>query len=116
LVTFSVEWFEFSLRVDDPGGAISVHAMGGIWGALALGLFAQFPDQKADQWLAQVIGIATLVGCVLPMTYGLNWLLNRFLPQHVGRDGERQGMDLHELGAEAYPEFITHTEEYLPHS
>ena len=115
LVTFSVEWFEFRLRVDDPSGAVSVHAVGGIWGVLALGLFAQFPDQKADQWLAQVIGIATLLGFVLPLTYGLNWTLDRFRPQRVARDGERQGMDLHELGAEAYPEFITHTEEYLPH-
>ncbi len=115
LVTFSVEWFEFRLQVDDPCGAVSVHAVGGIWGVLALGLFAQFPDQKPDQWLAQVIGIATLLGFVLPLTHALNWTLDRFRPQRVARDGERQGMDLHELGAEAYPEFITHTEEYLPH-
>ena len=27
---------------------------------------------------------------------------------------ERQGLDLHELGAGAYPEFLTHTEEFLP--
>jgi Amt family ammonium transporter len=125
LVTLSAEWFEFGLRVDDPGGAVSVHAMAGIWGVLALGLLARFPDQNTgqlnmglrnpDQWLAQVIGVATLIGFVLPMTYGLNWLLNRLHPQRATLDGERQGMDLHELGAEAYPEFITHTEEYLPH-
>jgi Amt family ammonium transporter len=115
LVTFSVEWFEFGLRVDDPGGAVSVHAMGGLWGVLALGLFAQFPDQATGQWLAQLVGIATLLGFVLPLTYSLNWLLDRIQPQRVARDGERQGMDLHELGAEAYPEFLTHTEEYLPH-
>ena len=42
LVVFSVEWFEFSLRVDDPGGAISVHAVAGIWGVLALGLPCPF--------------------------------------------------------------------------
>jgi ammonium transporter, Amt family len=114
LVTFSVEWFEFGLRVDDPGGAVSVHALGGIWGLLALGMFARFPDQASDQWLAQFVGIATLIGFILPMTYGLNWLLNRFYPQRVALEGERQGMDLHELGADAYPEFVTHTEEYLP--
>ncbi len=115
LVVFSVEWFEFGLRVDDPGGAISVHALGGIWGVLALGIFARFPDQAQGQWLAQVVGVATLIGFVLPMTYGLNLLLNRFYPQRVDAEGERQGMDLHELGADAYPEFMTHTEEYLPH-
>jgi ammonium transporter, Amt family len=115
LVIVSVEWFEFRLQVDDPGGAISVHAMAGLWGVLALGIFARFPDQASGQWLAQVIGMATLVGFVLPLTYALNWLLDRMYPQRVAIDGERQGMDLQELGAEAYPEFITHTEEYLPH-
>jgi ammonium transporter, Amt family len=114
LVTFSVEWFEFGLRVDDPGGAISVHALGGLWGVLALGMFARFPDGAPEQWMAQVVGIATLIGFMLPLTYGLNWLLNRFYPQRVDINGERQGMDLHELGADAYPEFVTHTEEYLP--
>ena len=112
LVTFAVERFEFCLRVDDPGGAISVHALGGIWGVLAIGLFAEFSGQ-AGQLLAQLIGIATLIGFVLPLTYGLNWLLNRFYPQRVAADGERQGMDLHELGADAYPESVTHTEEYI---
>jgi Amt family ammonium transporter len=85
--------------------------VGGIWGVLALGLFAEFSGQ-AGQFLAQLIGIATLIGFVLPLTYGLNWLLNRFYPQRVALDGERQGMDLHELGADAYPESVTHTEEY----
>ena len=48
------------------------------------------------------------------MTYGLNWLLNSFHQQRVEVDGERQGMDLHELGDEAYPEFVTHSEEFIP--
>jgi Amt family ammonium transporter len=81
---------------------------------LAVGIFARFPTEASGQWLAQLVGIATLIGFVLPTTFGLNWLLNLVYPQRVGLDGERQGMDLHELGAEAYPEFITHTEEYLP--
>jgi Amt family ammonium transporter len=129
VVTFSVEWFELRLEVDDPGGAVSVHAVGGIWGILALGLFGSFPgpvpNVPADslpaanasgsgQWLAQMIGVATLLGFVLPLTYGVNRLLNRFYPFRVSVEGERQGMDLHELGAGAYPEFITHTDEFLP--
>jgi ammonia channel protein AmtB len=46
------------------------------------------------------------------MTYGLNWLIDRIHPQRAPRDGERQGMDLCELGADAYPEFVTHTEDF----
>ena len=115
LVTLGVEWFEMWLKVDDPGGAIPVHAVAGLWGLLAAGLFARIPGHtSADgQWLAQVIGIATLLGFVLPLTYSLNWLLNRVYRQRVDLDGERQGMDLHELGAGAYPEFVFHTEEFI---
>jgi Amt family ammonium transporter len=115
LVTFAVEWFEMWLKVDDPGGAIPVHAVAGLWGLLAAGLFARFPGQhSADgQWLAQVIGIATLLGFVLPLTYSLNWLLNRVYRQRVDPEGERQGMDLYELGTGAYPEFVFHPDEFI---
>ena len=125
LVPLTVELFELRLALDDPGGAISVHALGGIWGILAVALFARFPARALNdgmrvpdmgsngQWLAQLVGIAALLGFVLPVLYGLNWLLNRFYPQRVDAEGERQGMDLHELGAGAYPEFITHTEEFM---
>jgi ammonium transporter, Amt family len=119
LVTLSVEWFELRMSVDDPGGAISAHAMGGIWGVLAVGLIARVPPfgpnatgDSPGQWLAQLVGIATLIGFVLPLTYGLNWLLNQFHPQRVAAEGERQGMDLHELGAGAYPEFMTHGDDF----
>jgi Amt family ammonium transporter len=108
LVTFAVEWFEVRLGVDDPGGAVSVHAVAGIWGVLAVGLFSRFPGQLS----AQLVGIATLLGFVLPLTYGLNWILNRWYPQRVAAEGERQGMDLYELGAGAYPEFVTHGEDF----
>jgi Amt family ammonium transporter len=128
LVTLAVEWFELHLRVDDPGGAISVHAVGGIWGVLALGLFATFPGRVINtaagplaaqvgggsgQLLAQLVGVATLLGFVLPLTYSLNWLLNRFYPLRVSLDGERQGMDLHELGAGAYPEQDSNNDEFI---
>jgi Amt family ammonium transporter len=110
LVTFSVEWLDIHLGVDDPAGSISVHAISGIWGVLALGIFARFPGD-AGQFVAQLVGVATLLGFVLPLTYSLNWLLNRFYPQRVAVEGERQGMDLYELGAGAYPEFVIHRED-----
>lgn len=129
LITFSIEWFELRMEVDDPGGSISVHAVGGILGLLALGVFGEFqrpvlniaaatPDSLTGavtgQWLAQLIGVATLLGFVLPLTYAANVLLNRFYPYRVSIEGERQGMDLHELGAGAYPEFVIHTDEFFP--
>jgi len=107
IMIFAVEWLEFRLSIDDPGGAVSVHALGGIWGILSVGIFSGV----AGQWLAQVIGIISLVGFVLPLLYGLNWLLDRVYPQRVTPQGERQGLDLHELGAGAYPEFMSHNDD-----
>jgi ammonium transporter, Amt family len=113
LVVFSVEWLELRLSVDDPGGAISAHAMGGLWGILSAGFLVQVPaGANPRQWLAQLVGVTTLIGFVLPLTYGLNWLLNRFYPQRVAPEGERQGLDMHELGGGAYPDFMTHSDEF----
>lgn len=90
-----------------------MHALGGLWGLLAVCLLAQFPETGGgqNQWIAQVAAVATLVGLVLPLTYALNWLLDRFRRQRVEVHGERQGLDLHELGASAYPEFMSHNED-----
>jgi Amt family ammonium transporter len=111
LVIFAVGWLEWA-KVDDPGGAISVHGLGGLWGLLAVGLFQVSGDPSGErQWVAQVAGIATLLGFVLPVAYGANRLLDRFLPQRAAPEAERQGLDLYELGAGAYPDFMIHREE-----
>jgi ammonium transporter, Amt family len=102
-----VELLELALSIDDPSGAITVHAVAGLWGLLAAGLYA--PGQS--QLLAQLVGIATLLGIVLPALYLLFALLNRVLPFRVDPDGERVGMDLHELGGGAYPEFVIHRDD-----
>lgn len=109
LVTYSVELLDVRLRVDDPGGAIPIHGVCGIWGAIAVALFAA---NAPGQWLAQFAGVATILGFVLPLSYGLNWAINRVWPMRVSPEAERQGLDLHELGAGAYPEFITHGDEF----
>jgi ammonium transporter, Amt family len=110
LATAAVELLELRLGVDDPGGAISVHAVAGLWGLLAAGLFA---GSERGQLTAQIVGVATLLGVILPLTYTLNWLLDRLRPQRTTREGERLGMDLHELGAGAYPEFMIHTDDFI---
>jgi Amt family ammonium transporter len=115
VVPYAVELFELKLFVDDPGGAISVHAGAGLWGVLAAGIFAaSTPGMRGSQILAQLVGIATLLGFVLPVSYAGNWLLNRLWPQRVDRDGDYQGMDIRELGAGAYPEFVVHSDEFVP--
>jgi ammonium transporter, Amt family len=106
-IVFAIEIVELHMKIDDPTGAISVHAVGGVWGVMALSIFGN------GQFLPQLLGVATLAGVVLPMSYGLNALLNRFVPYRVSPSSERQGMDLSELGAGAYPEFVIQREDLM---
>jgi Amt family ammonium transporter len=115
LTTYLVEILELRLLVDDPGGAISVHAASGLWGLVACAVFTMQPgNSHQNHLLAQLIGVATLVGFLLPLIHGANLLINRFLPYRTDRDGDWQGMDIRELGSGAYPEFVIHADEFVP--
>lgn len=111
LVLLSIEMIELQMKIDDPAASISVHGIGGIWGILAVGIFGSV-GSNSGQFLAQLIGMATLIGFVLPLIYGANLLLNLILPQRVTQEAERQGMDLFELGSGAYPEFAVHLDDF----
>jgi len=102
-----VELLELFLSIDDPSGAITVHGVCGLWGLFAAGLFAS----QSGQVLAQLVGIAALLGVIFPLVYFLFWAVNLVLPFRVDPDGERIGMDLHELGGSAYPEFVVHRDD-----
>ncbi len=108
---FAVEFLELRCRIDDPSGAIAAHGLSSLWALFALGFLGGFP---AGQELAQLVGIVTLIGLILPAAYFLNWLLDKVVPHRTSAEGERLGMDLHELGAGAYPEFVIHGDEFLP--
>ena len=119
LTAFSVVTLERRFRVDDPVGAVSVHGACGIWGALALGLFADgtygegwngvagpvrgllFGD--ASQLLAQVIGVAANVAFVFPAAYGFFKLTDRLIGNRVPAEVEWAGLDSLEMGSDAYP-------------
>jgi len=63
------------------------------------------------QFVAQLIGVSTLLGLMLPLTYVIFLLMDRVIAFRADPDGERLGMDLHELGGNAYPEFVVHRDE-----
>jgi len=115
ILVFLIEFLELRLLIDDPGGSISVHAGAGLWGLIAVAVFSPMAsEQRWPQVLAQLVGIATFLGFVLPWIHAVNLILNRLVPYRVDRDGDWQGMDIRELGAGAYPEFVVHSEEFLP--
>jgi Amt family ammonium transporter len=126
LVPYIVDVLESHFAIDDPAGSITTHAVCGIWGLLATGLFAQphvsqlmglssprgmlFGDSA--QLLAQAAAVAALIAFVLPFAYAFHWMLGRAFPLRIPATAERLGADLHELGGSAYPEFITHSEDF----
>jgi ammonium transporter, Amt family len=105
MVPFAIEMADVRLAFDDPGGTVAVHFLGGLWGLIAAGLFG------AGSWIAQIAGVATLIGLLFPMVFGFVGMTSRVIPLRTTAEGDRQGMDLHELGAGAYPEFMTHHED-----
>jgi Amt family ammonium transporter len=114
LMTFVVEALELKLFVDDPAGSIAVHAVAGFWGLLACGFFARTHASHLAQLSSQMVGVATLLGVMLPLIYLTNALLNKIMPYRVDDDGDLQGMDIRELGAGAYPEFVLHADDLIP--
>jgi Amt family ammonium transporter len=123
LVCLSVEYVERVMKVDDPVGAISVHGACGLWGVLSVGLFADGTSNYGGSWngvngsvtglfygdprqfVAQLIGCATLVGIVFTLSYVFNVIVDVIVGQRVSAQSELEGLDLPEMGALGYPEF-----------
>jgi ammonium transporter, Amt family len=124
LVCLSVAFIENAMKVDDPVGAISVHGTCGLWGVLSVGLFADGTSNYGGSWngvtgsvtglfygdasqlVAQIVGIATLVGFVFTFSYVLNWILDIIIGQRVSIATEVAGLDIPEMGQLGYPEFM----------
>ena len=113
LVVLSISFLD-RLRIDDPVGAISVHLVNGIWGTLAVGVFAHpemydigpFPGVlfkgELNQLLVQLIGVLA-VGVATILFSGIFWLLLKTLfGLRVSKKEEEIGLDLGEHGMEAY--------------
>jgi Amt family ammonium transporter len=113
LVCLSVEFIDRVIRVDDPVGAISVHGACGLWGVISVGLFADGTNGvkglfygDATQLVAQLIGVGTLLGFVFTFSYVANLAIHAIVGQRVSAADELEGLDIPEMGALCYPEFV----------
>ena len=91
LVCLAIPFFD-KRRIDDPVGAISVHGVNGLWGVLALGIFADGTANYAGyspkgllygdtgQFVAQVIGAAVAFAWAFGASYVFFKVLNKFMP------------------------------------
>ncbi len=125
IVVMGVELLEY-LRIDDPIGAVPVHGMCGIWGTLSLGLFASGEFGATGQFaadnsaplkglfygggfqvlIAQVIGSAIITVSTFVVALALMYAVNAMGMLRVSEEGESEGLDLHEHGISAYPEYV----------
>ena len=122
LVCWAVFFVEGTLKIDDPVGAISVHGFNGAWGVLSLGLFADgvygegwngVPGKVTGlfygapkQFFAQCIGTLTCCAFVFVTMYAFFKLVDVIVGNRVSAEVEIAGLDLAEVGALAYPEFV----------
>jgi Amt family ammonium transporter len=125
IVVWGVELLEY-LRIDDPIGAVPVHGMCGIWGTLSLGLFAcakygatgpTAPDNSAPLaglfygggltlLKAQIVGSAIVTLSTFAVSMLVMYAVNATGLLRVSAEGELHGLDLHEHGISAYPEYV----------
>ena len=127
IVVFAVGFFD-KLKVDDPVGATSVHLVCGVWGTIAVGLFAVgqktdigggyilqagagpkaglFFGGGLDQLISQVIGIASVGGFTVAFSF-IAWYAISLITGgiRVHAEEEFKGLDIAEHGMEAYAGF-----------
>ena len=119
LVVFSVELLDKVFHIDDPVGAVSVHAVNGIWGTLAVGLFAVpgrlsvnnvpveglFYTGNWNTLLVQATGVGVVTVFVLAVMFALFGIMKAVKFLRVSTKEEVQGLDMNEHGADAYHGF-----------
>src|SRR5437016_4450261 len=125
IVVAGVELLEW-LRIDDPIGAVPVDGICGIWGPLSLGWLAcgkygatgpVAPDNSApltglfygggtQVFIAQAIGSLIVTSATFSVAMAVMYLVNLTGTLRVSAEGEVYGLDLHEHGISAYPEYV----------
>ncbi|MHB8895395.1 MAG: ammonium transporter [Candidatus Geothermincolia bacterium] len=120
LVCVAVVTIEKRFKIDDPVGAVAVHGVNGLWGVIALGIFADGTYGAGwngvtgtvrgllyggwSQFLAQLIGAATCVTFVCAVAYAFFRIQDRIQGIRVAPHAEVEGLDSAEMGVPAYTE------------
>ncbi|BDY12461.1 ammonium transporter [Hydrogenimonas cancrithermarum] len=99
LVVFAVPLFD-RFRLDDPVGALSVHLVNGIWGTIAVGIFAEDVS-----FAAQVKGVVVVGVFAFVVSYIAIYAIDKIVRFRASDDEQMEGMDVSECGVESYPEF-----------
>ncbi len=117
LIVVAVEFVDIKLKIDDPVGAFSVHGVNGMWGGLAVGLFATGNGQNGITGLfygggfaqlgKQALGIVTIVAWTVVCMIIVFTVIKKTVGLRVSKDEEMKGLDICEHGLiSAYADFM----------
>ena len=98
IVYFSILTLEKS-GIDDPVGAISAHGVVGIFGVLAVSFTG------GASFVTQLIGVIAIAGFTFVVSYAATLAIDSFMPIRASDEEQDLGLDVSEVGVEAYPEF-----------
>ena len=99
LVYFSILFFDKTLKLDDPVGAISAHGVVGILGVMVV------PFTSDASFAYQAIGAVSIAGFTFLASLGTILAINSFMPIRATDEEQYAGLDVSEIGVDAYPEF-----------
>ena len=102
VIVFSVEFFEYKAKIDDPVGAISVHGACGMVGTILVGFFATdgglFYGGGVNMIITQLIGVVAVAAWVIVTMTIIFKVIDKFIGLRVPADVEIDGLDYHEHG------------------
>jgi Amt family ammonium transporter len=109
LCYFAMLW-RIRKKMDESLDAWAVHGVGGLWGTIAVGIFAVSSingasgliEGNTQLFVTQVIGAVTVMIFVFALTFILAWVVNRLMGLRVSEDAEYVGLDLSQHGERAY--------------
>jgi Amt family ammonium transporter len=123
LVCIAVFTLERRFKIDDPVGAVAVHGVNGLWGVIALGIFADGTYGAGwngvsgtvrgllyggwGQFLAQLIGVATCIAFVCTLAFAFFKVQDKIQGIRVSPAAEVAGLDSAEMGVPAYTDETT---------
>ncbi|GGZ84256.1 ammonium transporter [Algibacter mikhailovii] len=102
LIVFAVAFID-AIKLDDPVGAIAVHLICGIWGTLAVGIFGALAG--VDQFVSQLVGVLSYAAICIPSAFIIFFIMKKTVGIRVSEREELEGLDAHEHGMDAYPDF-----------
>jgi Amt family ammonium transporter len=101
LVVFSIIGLD-KLKIDDPVGAISVHGVCGLFGLMVVPL-----SNDQAHFATQLLGASVIFAWVFATSFVVWGILKATIGIRVSEDEELEGMDVHDCGVGAYPEFVS---------